>query len=283
MPGILLATTVAMVAFAANSLLARLALADGAIDAASYTVVRLVSGALALGLFLVLQRRTSLRDLPGNWISAAALAAYAFAFSFAYLDLGAATGALILFASVQATMIAWSIARGDWPTSVQWAGLAVAFAAFVYLLLPGIGMPNPRGAMLMMLSGVAWGVYSIRGGAAASPLAETSGNFVRAAPLCLPLLLVGGAGAPVSAAGLWLAVASGVVASGLGYAVWYRVLPRLGSTRAAIVQLSVPVIAAGGAILFLSEPLTARFAVAGTLVLAGVGCAIVARPRRPGG
>ena len=148
MPGILLATTVAMVAFAANSLLARLALADGAIDAASYTVVRLVSGALALGLFLVLQRRTSLRDLPGNWISAAALAAYALAFSFAYLDLGAATGALILFASVQATMIAWSIARGDWPTSVQWAGLAVAFAAFVYLLLPGIGMPNPRGAAL---------------------------------------------------------------------------------------------------------------------------------------
>lgn len=278
MPAILIATTVAMVAFAANSLLARLALADGAIDAASYTVARLVSGAAALGLLLALRHRGALlREMPGNWLSAAALTLYALAFSYAYLSLGAATGALILFASVQATMIAWSIASGDMPTRAQWTGFAVAFAAFVYLLMPGIGMPDPPGAALMMLSGAAWGVYSIRGRAAASPLAETSGNFVRAAPLCLPLLLVGGTDAHVTAPGLWLAITSGVVASGLGYAIWYRALPGLGATRAAIVQLSVPVIAAAGAILFLAEPLTTRFVVAAVFVLGGIGWAIAAR------
>jgi drug/metabolite transporter (DMT)-like permease len=279
---VIVGTTIAMVAFAANSLLARLALADGAIDAASYTALRLVSGAVALGGFLVLARGRALLDgVPGDWPSAAALFAYAAAFSYAYLELGAAMGALILFASVQATMIGWSIAQGDRPNLAQWGGFTIAFGAFVYLLLPGIGMPEPVGAALMIVSGIAWGIYSVRGRNAANPLAETSGNFVRSALFCMPLMVFAMPGAHADPQGAGLAVASGVVASGLGYAVWYRVLPQLGSTLAAIVQLTVPIIAAVGAIVLLSEPMTLRLAIAGSLVLGGVGWAVLARPKKP--
>lgn len=270
-----IATSVAMVAFAANSLLARLALGGGAADAASYTSIRLVSGAIALaGIVTVLRRRRSLSEVPGNWISAFALFAYAVAFSYAYLDLGAATGALVLFASVQATMISWSIGRGDRPAPLQVAGFIIAFVAFVYMLLPGLRMPNPVGTVLMMVSGLAWGVYSLRGRGLEDPLSETAGNFVRSVPFCLFLAPFAWQGGDVSSAGAGLALLSGIVASGMGYAVWYHVVPRLGATRAALVQLTVPVIAAAGAIVLLAEPLTPRFVVASLCVLGGVGMGI---------
>mgnify|MGYP001392241264 CR=1 FL=1 len=277
-----IATSVAMVAFAANSLLARLALGDGVADAASYTSIRLVSGAVALAAIVTVFRRSrSLSEVPGNWISAFALFAYAVAFSFAYLDLGAATGALVLFASVQATMITWSIGRGDRPAPGQIAGFIIAFVAFVYMLLPGLRMPNPVGTVLMIVSGIAWGVYSLRGRGLEDTLSETAGNFVRSVPFCLLLAALAWPGAEVTPAGSGLALLSGVVASGMGYAVWYHVVPRLGTTRAALVQLTVPVIAAVGAVVLLAEPLTLRFVVASICVLGGVGIGVASgRARR---
>ncbi|CAG1008045.1 MAG: DMT family transporter [Rhizobiaceae bacterium] len=277
-----IATSVAMVAFAANSLLARLALGDGAADAAGYTSIRLVSGAVALAAIVAaFRKRRRLLEVPGNWISAFALFAYAVAFSFAYLDLGAATGALVLFASVQATMILWGISRGDRPSPLQVAGFVIAFAAFVYLVLPGLRVPDPRGTAMMILSGVSWGVYSLRGRGLDDPLAETAGNFVRSVPLCLLLAPLAWPGAEVTQAGVGLALLSGVVASGMGYAVWYHVVPRLGTTRAALVQLTVPVIAAVGAVVLLAEPLSLRFVIASICVLGGVGIGLVSgRARR---
>lgn len=285
MPAVLLATALAMVAFAANSLLARLALAETGIDAASYTIIRLGSGAAALMVLLAMRpgRQAGPAALPGNTVSALALFVYAIAFSLAYLRLGAATGALVLFACVQATMIGWGVARGERPTPRELIGLTVAFAAFVWLVLPGLGAPDPLGSLLMAAAGVAWGVYSLRGRGVRDALADTAGNFVRSLLPCLlvvPLAVVWGR---VEPAGAWLAVASGALASGLGYAVWYRALPGLTATQAGLVQLTVPAIAAGGAILFLSEPLTLRFVVAGVMILGGVAFAIQARSRPAGG
>ena len=279
---IALATSGAMVAFAANSLLARLALGDGAADAATYTSIRLASGAVALALIAaVLRQHRTLRELPGNWLSAFALFAYAATFSYAYLELAAATGALILFASVQATMISWGIVRGDRPTSLQAVGFVVAFGAFVYLLLPGWRMPDPLGTGLMVLSGVAWGIYSLRGRGLADPLAETAGNFVRSVPFCLLLAPLAWQETTITPAGGGLALLSGVVASGMGYAVWYHVVPQLGAMRAALVQLTVPAIAAAGAIALLAEPLTLRFVVSSLCILGGVALGIAAgRVRR---
>jgi drug/metabolite transporter (DMT)-like permease len=286
-------TALAMLAFAANSLLARAALGGGAIDAASFTAIRLCSGALALGLLILAQRRRTdgrviWGALPGDWISAAALFAYAIGFSLAYLRLGAATGALILFAAVQATMLLWGLARRDRPGRAELAGLAIAFAAFVYLLLPGArlftagGAPDPLGGALMTGAGIAWGVYSLRGRGVANPLGATAGNFLRAAPMCLLLALLPMAGSTARAGGIGLALASGVVASGLGYAVWYRALPHLRTVQAATVQLTVPLIAAIGAVAVLGETLTARVLIAGPCLLGGVAVAILARrPARP--
>jgi drug/metabolite transporter (DMT)-like permease len=277
MQATLMLTVVAMMAFAGNSLLARDALAGGSIDAASFTAIRLVSGAVALVALLAWQRGTAaVRRAPGNWISALALLGYAMAFSFAYLRLSAATGALVLFSAVQASMICWSLARGDRPTPREMIGLGVAFAAFVYLLLPGLHTPDPLGSVLMMAAGVSWGVYSLRGRGKGPPLDETAGNFVRSGLVCVPLLLL--AGGHAEARGIGLAVVSGVVTSGLGYAIWYRALPGLSTTQAATVQLTVPIIAAIGAVAFLSETLTIRLVVASACILGGVAFAILSRP-----
>jgi drug/metabolite transporter (DMT)-like permease len=283
MPATILLTAVAMIAFAANSLLARAALGADAIDAAGYTAVRLASGALALASLLMLSRgtRATRNSLPGTWSSALALFVYAIAFSLAYLRLGAAAGALILFASVQGTMILWGIVRRDRPNVPELCGLTTAFAAFVYLLLPGLGAPDPIGSILMIVSGIAWGIYSLRGRGARNPLDETAGNFIRSVPMCLPLLLLPTFAEPLTAAGIGLAVVSGVVASGLGYAIWYRSLPGLSTTQAAVVQLTVPVIAAFGAVLFLAETPTLRLALCSACILGGVALAILAR--RPAG
>ena len=283
MRSVLPLTALAMTAFAANSLFARLALGDGSIDAASYTAVRVLSGALVLYLILVPGRRSAPATrvpMPGNWFSAAALFVYALAFSLAYLELGAATGALILFASVQATMIAAGLVRGDRPSGAEIAGFTVAFAAFIYLVAPGVSAPDPLGSTLMILSGVAWGVYSLRGRAASRPLEETAGNFVRAAGFAVPLVFVSLFQGHWNAQGVVLALASGILASGLGYAIWYRALPGLSTFQAALVQLSVPVIAAAGAIAVLTEPLSSRFAIACAFVLGGIAFALLARRRR---
>lgn len=274
------ATVLAMLAFAANSLLARAALGAGAADPAGYTVVRLVSGAIFLWLFLTWRNvGKSSSKLDGSWVSAAALFGYAIAFSIAYVRLGAATGALILFATVQLSMILWGLYKGERPRPLQIAGMAAAIFGIVYLLLPGVGSPDPLGTVLMTLSGVAWAVYSLRGRGVSDPVAATAGNFIRAAAFCLPVLALGWNSLHLTAPGLGLALASGMVASGLGYVIWYRALPGLDATVAAIVQLTVPIIATAGAILFLGEHMTLRFAFASTAVLGGVAVTILARRR----
>lgn len=273
-------TTLAMIAFAVNSLLARAALADASISAPAYTVVRLVSGAAVL--LLISQARGSGPKAVagrGDWPSALSLFVYAAAFSFAYVLLGAAAGALVLFAAVQFTMILWGLLRGERLGLRGIVGLAAAFVAFAWMLLPGLRAPDPLGSGLMIVAGIGWGVYSLRGHGAVDPLGETAGNFLRAGLVCLPLLLLPGATA-MTVHGLGLAVVSGAVASGLGYIVWYAALPMLSRIQAAAVQLTVPAIAAAGAVLILSETLTPRLAVSGAIILAGVALVIHARARK---
>lgn len=276
----LLLTLAALLAFAANSLLARAALAGHAIDAASFTAIRLASGAVVL---LVLFRAQSAKagPLPGSWTSAVALLVYAAAFSFAYLRLGAAVGALILFGAVQTSMLLWGVLRRDRPTPTELVGLAIAFGALVYLLLPGLDTPDPVGSVLMISAGVAWGVYSIRGRVAGDPIGQTAGNFARAAVLAVPLAVLLIASSEMTLRGVVLALVSGTITSGLGYVLWYRALPRLSTTQAATVQLTVPIIAAAGAVAFLSEALTVRLVVASVCLLGGVSLSVFAKlPRR---
>ncbi|MEX6505581.1 DMT family transporter [Jiella sp. M17.18] len=277
-------TAVAMVAFAGNSLLARLAMASGGIDAAGFTGVRLAAGAAVLGLILVLSRRDqgygNTRRPAGSWTSAAALFVYAIAFSLAYGRVGAAVGALVLFAAVQATMIAWGLVRGERPSLREGVGLLVAFAAFVWWLVPGLTRPDPIGTALMIVSGAAWGVYSLRARGAGDPTRVTAGNFIRTLPVALPLIVLSLVRGGISGEGLIVALLSGGVTSGLGYILWYRALEGLTALSAAIVQLSVPVIAALGAVLFLGESLSLRFAIAGALVIGGIAFALMAKRRR---
>ena len=271
-------TALAMIAFAANSLFARLALAGGAIDAAGYTGVRMASGAAFLALILW-RRPGRAGGLPGSWRAAAALGVYAIGFSLAYLRLGVSLGALVLFTAVQVTMIAWSVIRGEHPGRVEIAGIVLALAGFVYLVSPGLVAPDPLGCALMVIAGVAWGVYSILGRGGADPVGQTAGNFIRIVPMALPLIVVSLIAGGMTAYGVILALGAGVLASALGYILWYRALPGLAMTQAAIVQLSVPVIAALGAVIFLSETLTARLLIAGAVMLGGIALAILSRRR----
>ncbi|MGE3453177.1 MAG: DMT family transporter, partial [Burkholderiales bacterium] len=231
------------------------------------------SGALTLWLVASLARRE--RGGRGNWLSAFALTAYAAGFSFAYLSLSAATGALLLFGAVQATMIGHGLAKGERFRAPQLAGLALALAGLVGLLMPGLAAPPLGGAAWMLGAGVAWGVYSLRGRGAGDPTRVTAGNFVRAVPLALALGALTWPGAAVDAAGIAYAVASGALASGLGYAIWYTALPALKATHAATVQLSVPVIAAAGGVVFLGEAVTLRLALASAAILGGIALVIL--------
>ncbi len=265
-------TAVAMLAFAGNSLLCREALAAGEIDAGTFTAVRLASGAAVLAL-LAAGRHP---QRAGTWRSAAALFAYAAPFSYAYLELGAGTGALILFAVVQATMIGWGIARGDRPRPLVWLGLLLALAGLVYLTLPGVRAPDPAAAALMTLAGIAWGIYSLRGRGSRDPLTTTAGNFLRSLPLAAALIAIVLAthSSHATPRGHLLAAASGALASGLGYSLWYAALRNLSATRAAIIQLIVPVLAATGGIALLHEPFTPRLAIAATAILGGITLAL---------
>jgi drug/metabolite transporter (DMT)-like permease len=268
-------TVLAMLAFAGNSLLCRAALGSGAIDAASFTLVRLVSGAFVL--WGIVRLRTGSVAVAGHWASALALFVYAAGFSYAYLELSAATGALLLFGAVQATMIGRGLVRGERLRALQWAGLMLALAGLVTLLLPGLSTPAPFAAAVMLTAGIAWGVYSLRGKGAGDPMRVTAGNFLRSLPIAaLPGLATIGHWHG-DATGFALAIASGALTSGLGYAIWYSALPALKATQAATVQLSVPLIAALGAVPLLGEPLTLRLFVAAMAIIGGIALVIVSR------
>ncbi len=272
-------TAIAMVAFAANSLLCRLAL-GGEIDAASFTAIRVISGALVLALISYAQRRPP-SPTGADWRSVLALFAYMICFSFAYVSLGAAVGALILFGAVQLSMFAAAMTSGERFPALAWLGLAIAAAGLVYLMSPGLAAPDPLGAALMTCAGIAWGAYSLLGRAARDPLAATTTNFIYCAPLVVIVSLIALPQLQLSAAGVGYAVASGAIASGCGYVIWYAALRGLTAARAATVQLSAPVIAAIGAVILLSESITLRLVLASVATLGGVALVLAQRTAAP--
>lgn len=288
-------TLIALIAFAANSLFCRMALAQGYIDAWSFTIIRLLSAAVCLGIIMAYQSyrlrhqalklgnisKDALLNDKGSWLSSASLVIYALCFSIAYVELETGTGALILFSAVQLTMIGWGIYQKETLTTLQWVAFIIAVAGFIYLMLPSAAMPSLLAAMLMAISGAAWGIYSIRGKSCASPLQATGFNFIRSLAVIPILLLIDfiyldniGLGNidvdSITIEAIWLACASGAVASGIGYSIWYMAMPLLKTTQAAIVQLCVPVLAAILGVVFLSEQLTIPFVVASTVILSAV-------------
>jgi drug/metabolite transporter (DMT)-like permease len=269
-------TAGAMVAFAANSVLCRLALRPGLIDPVSFLSIRLVSGAAILLLVTRLTARPRAAG-AGSWLAAAVLMLYGVPFSFAYHGLSAAMGALILFGCVQLTMLLAALRAGERPTPLQWLGLGLALGGLVYLVLPGIAASPLVSAALMAVAGVGWGLYSLLGRGARDPLAQTTGAFVRCVPLTLALSAVLASRAHARWEGVALAVASGAIASGLGYVVWYAALRGLTTTRAAVVQLSVPIVAALGGVLLLAEQISVRLLLSSVLVLGGIALTIVTR------
>ncbi len=271
-------TLLAMVAFAGNSLLCRSALKHTLIDATTFTSVRIISGAFTL--LLIVRMRRGASGATGNWPSALALFAYAAAFSFAYVRLPTSTGALLLFGAVQATMIAAGLWAGERLRPRQSLGLTCAMGGLVILMLPGLSAPSLHGSLLMLGAGLAWGIYSLRGRGIGDPAGATAGNFVRATPLALAVSLVSLPLPRLDDAGIWYAVLSGALASGVGYAIWYTALGGLTATQAAVVQLSVPVIAAAGGIALLGEPITLRLVIASIATLGGI--ALVIALGRPG-
>ena len=306
----ILLTTFALVAFAFNSILCRMALGTDEIDAASFTAVRLLAGAtmlIVISYFFSKKKggnrsgsegvssrgemsaggsentlptgRVSAFEKHGSWRSAFFLFAYAICFSFAYLGLTTATGALILFSSVQMTMIGVTWFKGERPGALEWLGLAVAVGGLVYLVFPGLSSPPLASSILMSSAGIAWGFYTLRGRGSADPLADTAGNFIRTLPFALLFLIPFLANLNSSNRGVLLAVLSGALASGVGYTVWYAALKFHAATRAAVLQLAVPVIAAAGGVIFLSETAGSRLLIAAALILGGIGLTIFGRKR----
>ena len=276
-------TSLALIAFAANSVLCRLALGNDAIDASSFTVIRLLSGALVLWLILKFNGNNNKISSRGSWLSGMMLFLYAIAFSFAYISLQTGTGALILFGAVQITMILLSILSGNRLHITEWLGVIIAFAGFVYLVLPGLSTPSLTGFVLMTVAGIAWGVYTLRGRGSTSPLEDTCFNFLRTVPAVLVLALITARNAHYSADGIVLAILSGAVASGIGYTIWYIALGGLMATQAAVVQLSVPVIAALGGVVFVSEAITPRLVLSASMILGGIAIVIRGRNHFAGG
>ncbi|PCI41695.1 MAG: EamA family transporter [Proteobacteria bacterium] len=271
----------ALIAFAANSVLCRLALDVYRMDAGSFTTLRLLSGAIVLWIMVRIQHTTQNHqprfNLTKNWFSASVLFIYAAAFSFAYITLDTATGALILFGSVQITMIAYAIYKGSRPNMAEWAGLGIAFIGFTYLIYPDLSSPSAMGFLLMSIAGIAWGFYSIQGKHSKNPLFDTAQNFIKTLPFIIILALITLPQAQFSLQGILLALLSGGIASGMGYAVWYLALTGLANSQAAVVQLAVPVIAAIGGVLFVSEEMTLRLIISTVMVLSGILIVILTR------
>ncbi|MBX3119941.1 MAG: DMT family transporter [Fimbriimonadaceae bacterium] len=272
-------TLLTLIAFAANSVLCRLALASSSIDPASFTSLRLASGALTLWLIVIVPKGVRPMKIGGDWLSGAMLFLYAVAFSFAYVSLTAGTGALILFISVQITMIGVGIVQGNKPKLVEWVGLIIALCGIVYLVMPGLKAPSPVGAALMAMAGIAWGAYSLRGRGVKEPGLVTAGNFIRSTPIIAVVWCIAFFQLHLSTNGIILAIISGALTSGIGYILWYSVLPNLTPTRAAVVQLCVPVLAAVAGVVALHEEATMRLAISSVLTLGGVGLAVLSRTR----
>lgn len=275
-------TVLAMIAFASNSLLCRAALRDTSIDAASFTFVRILSGAVALFAIALVRSRVSSpvtrHSSPiqnGDWPSAFALFAYAAGFSFAYVDLSAGTGALLLFGAVQATMILWGFRKGERLDRIQVAGVTVAISGLIVLVFPGITAPPLVGSILMLSAGIAWGVYSLRGKSAGDAIAATAGNFLRAVPFAALISIAMLRTMRFDSLGVTYAIISGAITSGVGYVLWYAALRDLKAASAATVQLSVPVIAATGGILLLGEPVSIRYVIASMTVLGGIALVVM--------
>ena len=273
-------TVIALIAFAANSLFCRMALAEGYIDAWNFTIIRLISAAACLGIIMAVHTQylkhnhclngATVKE-KGSWLSSASLVIYALCFSIAYIEVDTGTGALILFSAVQLTMIGWGIYTKEQLSALQWLAFIIAVAGFVYLMLPSAALPSLSAAVLMAISGVAWGVYSIRGKSCVSPLRATGFNFIRSL-VAVPILLLVAMSSfvEISMQGILLACASGAIASGIGYSIWYMAMPLLKNTQAAIVQLCVPVLAAVLGMVFLSEQLTLEFVIASSVILGAV-------------
>ena len=281
-------TFLAMIAFASNSLLCRAALKQTTIDAATFTLDRILSGAFALWIIVTIaavhDRRTNSSGaqrapLQGTWLSALALCIYAAAFSFAYITLPAGTGALLLFGAVQATMISWGFRKGERLDTIQTIGLVAALAGLILLLFPGLSAPAPVSSILMLSAGVAWGIYSLRGRGEKSPASATAGNFVRAVPFAALISVIMIRHHRFDLLGAIYAVISGAITSGLGYVIWYSALRGLKATSAATVQLSVPVLAALGGIIFLGEPITLRLVLASFAILGGIALVLIEKNR----
>jgi drug/metabolite transporter (DMT)-like permease len=275
---IFILTLLAMIAFASNSLLCRAALKQTSIDAASFTFVRIFSGAVALWLIVNVRRIIGAASdirVGGNWISALALVLYAAAFSFAYVDVAAGTGALLLFGAVQATMVLWGLHKGEHLRAIQIVGLIVAAIGLVVLLFPGLSAPPLFGSILMLGAGIAWGIYSLRGKGKKNPATVTAGNFARAVPLAAAVSIMFLPRLHLDLAGVTYAIISGAITSGVGYVIWYSALPGLKAASAATVQLSVPVLTATGGILLLGEPLTLRYLLASVAILGGIAFVVL--------
>ena len=272
-------TGFALTAFALNSILCRLALRGNEIDAAGFTLVRLASGAAMLVILsYFFSSKKEIRN-SGDWRSAFFLFAYAICFSFAYLGLTAGTGALVLFGAVQITMIGISAFRGERPTGLELVGVLIAIGGLVYLVLPGLAAPPILNAALMAAAGIAWGFYTLGGKGSGDPLADTTGNFVRSLPMMAIAAVPFFRSFHLSNRGIVLAIISGAVTSGIGYAIWYAALKHHTATRAAVLQLAVPVIAAAIGVWFLSESADSRLLIAGALILGGIATTIAGRSR----
>ena len=266
-------TPLALISFSANSILCRLALGDGTIDPASFTTIRVAAGAAILSAISLTAEPASPRAAAPRWRSAVALFLYAIAFSLAYVSLTAGTGALLLFGAVQTTMLGYALSSGERPTWREWAGLGVAIVGLVYLVSPGLAAPPLTGSALMLLSGVSWGYYSLWGRSSSDPLADTGINFVRSVPMAAAVSALTIRGLSISPVGAGLAALSGAVASGLGYVAWYAALRGLTATRAATVQLAVPIVTAIAGVLLLGEPMSLRLVMAAALILGGISLA----------
>ena len=269
---LVLLAALAMTAFAANSLLCRMALVETDIDPASFTFWRLVSGALMLTVLVVMRNQKPLKE--GNLASAVALFVYAAGFSFAYISMTTGAGALLLFGAVQVTMISWGLFKGERMSTLQWGGFLLALVGLILLLLPNAAVPQLSSALMMLAAGIAWGVYSLKGKGAKFPIEATAGNFIRSTPLALVLLVIFWPGGEFHAEGMAYAVASGAIASALGYALWYSILVHIAAIKAATLQLSVPVLAVFAGWLFLDEPVTLRIILSSLAVIGGVAMVI---------